>query len=252
MGSSDFLPPPSRDFIRVYHLTSAEYALSNIALRRIKVARFGDLNDPFELLSPNFKKRVRQIIRKFKDETNSTTGLLCFSRNWTNPVLWSHYAARHTGICLGFDLRRTLAHRVHYRAERLVAELAEDVDPGALDPGLKKKLLCTKFRHWNYEGEYRVVVQLKEASVEGRNHFLPFGDDLVLAEVILGAHCDLPLPDVRAFVKQCCPDAIAYKARLAFKFFEIVPDEVSLVGLELSEQRYLQLQHAVEKMRHLT
>ena len=36
--------------MRVYYLTGAQFALSNLALRRIKNARFGDLNDPFELL----------------------------------------------------------------------------------------------------------------------------------------------------------------------------------------------------------
>lgn len=51
MGSSEVVPPPTSDLIRVYHLTSAEYGISNLALKRLKVARFFELNDPFELLS---------------------------------------------------------------------------------------------------------------------------------------------------------------------------------------------------------
>ena len=34
-------------FMRVYYLTGAQFALSNLALRRIKIARFEDLNDLF-------------------------------------------------------------------------------------------------------------------------------------------------------------------------------------------------------------
>ena len=44
--SARFVSP----LMRVYYLTGAPFALSNLALRRIKIARFEDLNDPFELL----------------------------------------------------------------------------------------------------------------------------------------------------------------------------------------------------------
>jgi len=37
--------------MRAYHLLSSEHALSDIALQRIKIATFSDLNDPFELLA---------------------------------------------------------------------------------------------------------------------------------------------------------------------------------------------------------
>jgi hypothetical protein len=43
-------------FKRVYYLTPAQFAISNVALQRIKVARFSDLNDPFELLGVDRSK----------------------------------------------------------------------------------------------------------------------------------------------------------------------------------------------------
>ena len=107
MGSAKFLPPPDRDFIRAYHLTSAEHGISGISLSRLKVARFSEVNDPFELMALNSHNReIRRLLRRFKVSQNSKTGLLCFSGNWTNPLLWSHYANKHKGICLGFDLRQ--------------------------------------------------------------------------------------------------------------------------------------------------
>ena len=33
-----------------------------------------------------------------------TRAILCFSRNWDNLLLWSHYGDSHTGVCLGFDI----------------------------------------------------------------------------------------------------------------------------------------------------
>jgi len=95
MGSAKFLPPPDRNFLRAYHLTSAEHGISSISLRRLKFARFSEANDPFELMALNSHKReIRQLLRRFKASQNSKMGLLCFSKNWTDPLLWSHYATK--------------------------------------------------------------------------------------------------------------------------------------------------------------
>jgi len=45
----------------------------------------------------------REFLRWTKERLIGKLGLLCFSRNWHNPVLWSHYADKHRGICPGFD-----------------------------------------------------------------------------------------------------------------------------------------------------
>ncbi|MDW9570209.1 DUF2971 domain-containing protein [Sinorhizobium meliloti] len=33
-----------------------------------------------------------------------TYGIVCLSDNWQHPMMWSHYADRHRGICLAFDV----------------------------------------------------------------------------------------------------------------------------------------------------
>ena len=101
--------------MRVYNLTTSQFALSNIALRRLKVARFNDLNDPFELLAVDVAEvDLRVGIRAKKEQINLTEGLLCFSRTWRSPLLWSHYADKHRGIALGFDVPDQLLVPVHY------------------------------------------------------------------------------------------------------------------------------------------
>lgn len=50
-ASAAVVPPPPVEFRRAYHPTSADHAVSDIAFSRIKIARFRELNDPFELLS---------------------------------------------------------------------------------------------------------------------------------------------------------------------------------------------------------
>ena len=50
IGSAIATLPPPIEFLRVFHLTTAEFAISDIAFSRLKVATFADLNDPFESL----------------------------------------------------------------------------------------------------------------------------------------------------------------------------------------------------------
>lgn len=225
-GSAAVTVPPPKKYLRVYHLTTADHAISNIALGRIKVARFSDLNDPFELLAANFRERqVRKVVRDFKSTYDTHTGLLCFSADWINPVLWSHYGQKHRGICLGFNVRRSRIQKVRYKDKRLLTELGEDGQPLNINEKLQKLLLCTKYRHWRYEEERRLFVKLEDAQREGRLYFLPMSEDLQLAEVILGPQCDLPLEKVRELVGSKHPAVITFQSRLAFKFFSVVPKE---------------------------
>jgi hypothetical protein len=192
-----------------------------------EVARFSDVNDPFELLGLNFRERhVRKIVRRFKDSHNTHTGLLSFSQNWTNPVLWSHYAAKHYGVCLGFDLKRDKCQQVEYRDKRILAELEQKGDdPTKIAPDLQELLLCTNSAHWSYEQEIRIFVTLSEMEREEALYFSPFGDDhLHLAEVILGSQCDMSLASVRALTRSLCPDAVVYKSRLAYKSFSVAKE----------------------------
>jgi hypothetical protein len=241
MGSAKFgLLPPDHNFVRAYHLTSAKHAESNITRRRLKVARFSEVNDPFELMALNFHKReTRQLVTRFKDLYNSNTGLLCFSKNWTNPLLWSHYADRHKGICLGFDLSRGDVQEVSYVEKRL---RMQDEDPHSIPQDLKDFLLRTKFKGWEYEQELRMFVDLSKAEQEQEKgkvlYFWPLGEDLRLREVILGEQND-SLEDIRKLTKDTNPDAVVFKTRLERRGFRIVGDgdhgpEISS-GVALSE-----------------
>jgi len=87
------------------YFSGAQFALSNIALCQIKISRFPDLNDPFELLAVDLSDREhRAAFRKTKEPINENRGLICFSKSWRNPLPWGHYAEKHTCIGLGFDV----------------------------------------------------------------------------------------------------------------------------------------------------
>lgn len=226
LGSAAASLPPAAKFIRLYYLTSALHALSNIAFGRLKVARFRDMNDPFELLSLRLAdKGLRKAAYAFKDLEQDQTGLVCLSADWRSPVMWSHYADRHRGICLGLDVLRESVEQVQYNDERVRAELDEDHDLSSLPPELQRVAIRTKCREWQYEQEYRIRVPLGSAKLVGGLHFKLFDPDFRLAEVILGPNCTELLDDVRKVVSCHQPTATTFCARLAWKFFQVVPKE---------------------------
>lgn len=89
--------------MRVYNSLAAQWAeRRSRAKGRIKISRFDDLNDPFELLAAQLRsKDVRKAFGALRDHMCANRGVLCFSRGWHNPLLWSHYGDKHRGICLG-------------------------------------------------------------------------------------------------------------------------------------------------------
>jgi hypothetical protein len=211
--------------MRVYYLSSAPFALSNLSLRRLKISRFGDLNDPFELLAANLeKKEHRTAFAAMKNQLNETRGLICFSQTWSNPLLWGHYAEKHTGVALGFDVPDYRLLQVSYTSQRVRIEVNSTTKRLKLDDVLVNRLLRTKFVDWMYEDEYRFIVPLDPTTKESGFFFQDFSDDLRLAEVILGPKCELPIDRVRSLLQTDLHHVKVLKARMAFRTFRVIED----------------------------
>ena len=53
----------------VYHFLAAHWAEDDLARSRLKISRFDDLNDPFELLAPELGDRtVREAFQAVRDD----------------------------------------------------------------------------------------------------------------------------------------------------------------------------------------
>jgi len=177
--------------MRVYHYLSAKWALDDLSMRRLKIATFDDLNDPFELLSFDMKDPTfRRALKRTKEQMAHTRGFLCFSRSWKHPVLWSHYADKHRGICLGFDVRDDLLKEVTYTEDRLDPNIrglgSEDVQLEIV-----QKMLWTKYQGWSYEDEMRAYATLEEKDESTKLYFKPFDHDMELTEIVVGSLCDV-------------------------------------------------------------
>jgi hypothetical protein len=219
-ASASAAPPPPPNFSRLFHLCPTIHALENIEKSRVKISTFKDANDPFEL-SIFFSRRPDEQARlnKFIDDVAGRLGVVCFSEDWLDPVYWSHYADRHRGVALGFDVSDANALIVKYQKHRIEfpnrAPAKSDVDI----------FLGTKFESWRYERERRIMAGLSAADFDDGIWFERFGPEMILKEVILGPLCSEDVTTVRACVDAIHTGVRTYKARLAKKFFSIVPDE---------------------------
>ena len=210
----------------VYNLTPQVYGLSNLALRRLKVARFSELNDPFELLAIDLvNPDLRAGIRAKNKLINDKQGLICFSRNWRSPLLWSHYADCHRGIALGFEVPEDLLTKVRYVGGMEKLKLRNDSTSQSEIDAFLDRLRFTKFRAWEYEEEVRQFVDLGGLSREAQLYFLPFSSTLVLRQVILGVRCDLDIEAVRKLVARFPMKVHVTKARIAYSKFGVTEDE---------------------------
>lgn len=214
--------------MRVYYLTGSQFALSNIALHRIKISRFSDLNDPFELLAVDLSDKAhREAFRNTKEELNQNRGLICFSKSWHNPLVWGHYAEKHTGICLGFDVPDGLVTPVIYAAHPSKIKINPESNLPVLTEQVMNRLLRTKFADWRYEDEVRLFVELDHDTKESGNYFYSFSDNLVLCEIILGHRCEIPIAGIKKLVNSFEKPIQVLKSRIAFSSFRVVENKLA-------------------------
>lgn len=201
--------------MRLYHFLNAEYGIKNLKARRLKIARIMELNDIFEFLGVDISNReFRRLLKETKKELSKTKGLLCFSETWNNPVLWGHYADKHKGICLGFEVPRV--EKVDYVECRFPPPLIYNEE-------FMKKLLFTKFKHWEYEREYRRFVTLEE-EINGL-YYAQFSDQLRLKCVIVGAESEVTCAQITEALGSLGEGVNTFKARAGFSSFEVVENK---------------------------
>lgn len=209
--------------MKVFHFLNEKYGLEALRRRRLKISRINDLNDPFEFFSVELSDRnLRRAFSAMKENLASNRGLHCFSEGWSNPVLWSHYADRHRGMCLGFDVPDEMLIPVQYIRER--PHLSKNFlswKPEAKEAKMKQ-LLATKFLHWSYEQERRCFASLETPETESDHYFSDFDGNFTLRQVVVGANSKVTRHELTEVLGSYSTTVQTFKARPAFKTFRIV------------------------------
>jgi len=100
----------------------------------------------------------------------SSIGVLCLMdlagiEEPSNEILvWSHYAASHKGVALGFRVRRSSHANLFGLADRVEYDVKPDIGLG--DDEAYRKAILTKAPCWRYEREWRVVSSFRQSLPE--------------------------------------------------------------------------------------
>lgn len=208
--------------MRLYYFTSQKYGLAAIFDQRIKVALHKELNDPFDFIgiaTDSFSDRMQ--VNAVRRRMSEKTGILCMSKKWSEPLLWSHYADSHKGICLTFEVNDDEWRDVKYVRFRPKLSTYNKAKISHLTEADLLDLSHKKFKDWHYENECRMTVPLEETTVENGISFLDFGQHLVLKEVRFGERTSITDAEVHAILTFNEDVKIGF-TRSAFRTFSVV------------------------------
>lgn len=114
----------------------------------------------------SFKNRAMETLKKVLVETGklNTIGICCFSEINNDILMWAHYANGHRGFCLEFDARAfpiISAKQVVYSKVFPLFNFVEIID----EAKPTYRLILTKSEHWNYEKEWRVIIDNGDSGI---------------------------------------------------------------------------------------
>jgi hypothetical protein len=210
--------------MRLYYMTTLD-TLERFILPelRIRLSTFDKVNDPFELLGARQTDREgRRYFATLYDYWVKTLGFVSFSDNWKSPLMWSHYARNHTGVCLGIEIPEERVQPMNYQRERLELLLKMSPLEAAIDDEIIKQVVTTKFEEWAYEREWRYIARLEHKDDATGFHYVEFSPDFELREIIAGARCERSLEDLRKQVFGNTAVISMLQARAAFGSFSMV------------------------------
>jgi hypothetical protein len=209
--------------LRLFYFTKLEFALISLATLQLKVSRFNSLNDPFDLLGVAlFDKENRIELKPLKKKLDKTTGLICMSESWNNPLMWGHYADNHQGACLEFQCAVSDWHKVQYRRTRPTLATFNRDSVAELSKTDLDELSLMKFEAWAYEKEYRTIIPLSDCKLKNGIHFQPFSDSMKLTRVLLGSRCKIGREEIHRHCRSAGPDIKLIKVRPAHQTFQVI------------------------------
>jgi hypothetical protein len=133
-------------------LANIEHVIDIIKNQQLYAAPFMALNDPME---GSFQYDINAVTRESIEKMltkKQQINICSFSKEYTNPLLWAHYAENFSGVCFEVEINPATIDgdlkEIEY--EDSFPHIAE---PSYVDP---QHVLSRKVKSWKYEKETRV------------------------------------------------------------------------------------------------
>jgi hypothetical protein len=138
------------------------------------------MNDPMEGYFQYYThEHTQQEIEAIYTEKNKY-GISCFSKEYTEILMWSHYADNHRGICIEVEIDNKLCKKENIKKQNI--KYLETIQMLIKDDGTSPdtiELLGKKINKWKYEKEVRMFCS-------GKNQTKEIG---TITKIILGVRC---------------------------------------------------------------
>lgn len=126
-------------------------------------AKFNKLNDPMEgiYLSEGFsQERIKELL-----DSKAEFGICSFSKQYTKPKMWKHYASDFRGIVIEIEVNLKQVHKIRY--DKSFSEIQEKIPAHKIKPvKYAKQILTRKLDIWKHESEYRYLTTKGEGNHE--------------------------------------------------------------------------------------
>jgi hypothetical protein len=142
-----------------------EKALEKMGDHRYMSTEYGDYKtDP--KVEKYYMRRLGSEIKQLVDTEMASRGVLSLAERWDCPLMWSHYADEHRGLCIEYDMNGHCCSHikpVDYRRPRSIkiTELMQwklhksaDAEQNVLDT-----YFFAKSPQWRHEKEWRDIQQ---------------------------------------------------------------------------------------------
>lgn len=210
--------------ITLYKYVPLEAAEKIISEGAIKLMRPSEANDTFEFM-PAFERDSGDRLTALDVVKKSKILISSFSRSCHIPAMWGHYADKSTGVCLGFRTKFILSFKIGdelminnnilkgcpeliskknnriifspvlYMNERLCFAGNQDAYINSFLPA------CIKSRSWEYEREFRLILNEQEASYVQNGQYFYRPVITLLNCIILGPNCKVSLDYMKKFLE---------------------------------------------------
>lgn len=165
----------------------------------------------------------------FKERWRGRYGFISFSSKFNNSVMWAHYADKSKGIALEFEIAPNASipvFQVRYQSARY---LLDDYEMSK-EPNMEqvRRFMAQKDKVWEYESEWRILVDLSSCSVYpnalGQNIYRTSVDTCMrFSGVLLGAECQVQFGHVLSAVGE-----MKEENRIALRRMKFSPTDYSL------------------------
>jgi hypothetical protein len=128
----------------------------------------------------------------------------CLSNKPACPLMWGHYAEKHTGVCLEFKVRNEVfcgALKIKYEENYPPFQLTDN------STETNVKCLTTKSKDWAYEEEYRLIALDKAAKLPSKdmlvtdNNFLRIPENSLHAIIVGCMTSEASKNEIKALIK---------------------------------------------------